>query len=715
MANKNILIKIQVNDKASPEIKNTGNAVDGLAKSVKLLTIAEQKEFIISEKARIKKTAQINMLKQQAAAQLQVAAANNANKASAGLNNAILLETGRLASDVSYGFQGIANNLGQIISLFQIGAKNAGGFKAQLLDLKNQFFGVGGLLIGVQLLISFLPQIQKWFQKSAKAALGFSGAFDELASKVGNSAGNFEIYIKTLQSSTKSEKEKKDAIESLNKEFPEYISSLEKANISLDDVKNKTDDATLANDDYRKSIIKLAMSQAAQAKIQEISAEVVEKLKVRQIELQKLGLTEESLARDRSQSIGGEFLLDEKRKRDAAISRLQAETEEHKKFLADKEKEIDVLLGFVDIQVKSTKTLTELKKAFVAGELNFDKEIEKSAARVSKSLQENKDKQIQIEADSVIELARIRQQDFADRQQKRVDAIKNDEDRAKAQIKINIEIAESEASLNTYIEQIQKEAERKKNARNLADQEKAYAQLEKLQGIELESRLKFNIAMEDMDLNRIEKQRDLNELATKNKIDLLNRELSHAESVGNSTIAIQEKINNVNAASNRASIKLDEIEFETKKEHLMDLGSAIVEFAGESSTAGKAVSIAMAIVNTEEAITEALTLPYPFNFVAAATVGLRGASSIRKILSTKIPGKEPSNSGASGGETVNAPDFNVVGTSETSQLAQAVGQTSQSQVVKAYVVGSEITSQQEFDRTKELTSPQDYENYRIIN
>jgi hypothetical protein len=334
----------------------------------------------------------------------------------------------------------------------------------------------------------------------------------------------------------------------------------------------------------------------------------------------------------------------------------------------------------------------------VAGDLDFDNEIVKSMARVSSSLAFNEELKIKIQSESQKKLARIRQQDFADRQQKRVDAIKNDEDRAKAQIAVDASIAESQASLNAYLIQIDKEAERRKNARNLADQEKAYAQLEKLQGIELESRLKFDIAMEDMDLNRIEKQRDLNELATENKIKLLNRELSHAESVGNSTIAIQEKINNVNAESIRASIKLDEIEFETKKEHLMDLGSAIVEFAGESSTAGKAVSIAMAIVNTEEAITEALTLPSPFNFVAAAAVGLKGASSIRRILSTKIPGKEPSNSGASGeGGAVNAPDFNVVGTSETSQLAQAVGGREDS-VVRAFVVGSEITSQQELDR-----------------
>ena len=53
--------------------------------------------------------------------------------------------------------------------------------------------------------------------------------------------------------------------------------------------------------------------------------------------------------------------------------------------------------------------------------------------------------------------------------------------------------------------------------------------------------------------------------------------------------------------------------------------------------------------------------------------------------------------GAAGGGIVNASDFNVVGTSETSQLAQAVGERRDS-LVRAYVVGSEITSQQEFDR-----------------
>ena len=47
--------------------------------------------------------------------------------------------------------------------------------------------------------------------------------------------------------------------------------------------------------------------------------------------------------------------------------------------------------------------------------------------------------------------------------------------------------------------------------------------------------------------------------------------------------------------------------------------------------------------------------------------------------------------------SVEAPDFNVVGESQVSQLAQSVsGQVTKP--VKAFVVGKEITSQQELDR-----------------
>jgi len=73
--------------------------------------------------------------------------------------------------------------------------------------------------------------------------------------------------------------------------------------------------------------------------------------------------------------------------------------------------------------------------------------------------------------------------------------------------------------------------------------------------------------------------------------------------------------------------------------------------------------------------------------------------SIANILATTLTSfKNPSGgAGAGGGVSVEAPDFNVVGASPESQLAQTVaGQ--QAAPLKAFVVGKEITTQQEFDR-----------------
>ena len=56
-------------------------------------------------------------------------------RAQSGLNNAILLEAGRLASDASYGFTAIANNLSQIISLGSSFVAATGSFSTAMMEL----------------------------------------------------------------------------------------------------------------------------------------------------------------------------------------------------------------------------------------------------------------------------------------------------------------------------------------------------------------------------------------------------------------------------------------------------------------------------------------------------------------------------------------------------------------------------------------------------
>ena len=72
-------------------------------------------------------------------------------------------------------------------------------------------------------------------------------------------------------------------------------------------------------------------------------------------------------------------------------------------------------------------------------------------------------------------------------------------------------------------------------------------------------------------------------------------------------------------------------------------------------------------------------------------------ASTAAALKSVNTGKPLSGGGAGGGRTIQAPDFNVVGASQAQQLAETVaGQ--QAKPIKAFVVGKDISTQQELDR-----------------
>lgn len=114
----------------------------------------------------------------------------------------------------------------------------------------------------------------------------------------------------------------------------------------------------------------------------------------------------------------------------------------------------------------------------------------------------------------------------------------------------------------------------------------------------------------------------------------------------------------------------------------------------------------MATMNTREAFTAALGMkPYSvFNIAQAGAVLAAGFAQVREILKTKIPGKGGSGAGGSTGPTtLEAPDFNIVGASAQSQLAQTIA-GAEAQPVRAFVVGKDITTQQELDRNVTRTA-----------
>ena len=78
----------------------------------------------------------------------------------------------------------------------------------------------------------------------------------------------------------------------------------------------------------------------------------------------------------------------------------------------------------------------------------------------------------------------------------------------------------------------------------------------------------------------------------------------------------------------------------TKKATLEMGAAAAIKIAGEGSALGKSVAVAMAVMNTKEAVTAALGMkPYgPWNIAQAIATGVFGMTQVQGILSTPIPG-----------------------------------------------------------------------------
>ena len=138
----------------------------------------------------------------------------------------------------------------------------------------------------------------------------------------------------------------------------------------------------------------------------------------------------------------------------------------------------------------------------------------------------------------------------------------------------------------------------------------------------------------------------------------------------------------------------------------------IIGIAGEQSAVGKAAAVASATMNTYQAATNALAntpAPPPFPQIAAGIAIVSGLMNVKKILSTKTP----AGGGGGGGATPTAPAMPSGPIYDPNAALQAASgaQTQNNQItlgqqngstgapiIKAYVVSSDMSSQQEKDK-----------------
>lgn len=278
---------------------NSGKAQVGLEdtkKSVSKLQAAQEKlNYELSEEA--KELAKVNaLISANKAANNQAAFAskeygetirqtqkNTKNyRTQAGLNNAILLETGRLASDASFGFTAMANNLSQIVSLGGSFIATTGSFSTAMGQLVKSLWGVGGLLLGFQVLIGLLQS--KRFLEFISTLGGVTAAMQALNKATKEATG---VYGKQI-----------GKLETLARLLEDDNVTQEQRVMILDEVKKGNKDLNIELDDQNKLTEESVKQINARIDVLKVQAETqalisaIEKERVKQIEAENKSITE---------------------------------------------------------------------------------------------------------------------------------------------------------------------------------------------------------------------------------------------------------------------------------------------------------------------------------------------------------------------------------------------------------------------------------------
>ena len=144
-----------------------------------------------------------------------------------------------------------------------------------------------------------------------------------------------------------------------------------------------------------------------------------------------------------------------------------------------------------------------------------------------------------------------------------------------------------------------------------------------------------------------------------------------------------------------SSVAISEMEAEEKRKNLMLTGIALEtlsNIAGQETQAGKALASAGALINTYLAASDALkSVPFPFNFVAAAAVVANGLATVKRINETEVPGE------GGGGTTAASPvSFQSPTITDASAVQSIAPQVQPAQpAIQAYVVSGDVRSSNE--------------------
>lgn len=676
-----------------------------------------------------------------------------------GLNNAILQEAGRAASDLRFGFNGVANNVGQLASLFGSLINTSDSVVTSLKNLGKSLLGTGGILIAVQLLIAYGDRIYNFFTGISESAAKAEKSLKKITETVQGQRRELLGYIEVLKTAGLEEDVRYNALKELEKVVPELTKNNNDQKISLEQL-------TLEVEEYIKQQRLRAELDAIISDNQEVFAERERILRVqRQLdiakdkgdyeELRKIYLENTSFF-DQFDSSGGGII--------GQFFNKQADFAESFKTLSEGtlEEYSAVVERIIEIESQLTARPDDEKSGRARGRNKANEKIFKEGLLQLEKLEQSY-REKAIDQDLLTEEEKIENQRQADlkglqitvdnfearelvrlnayikeingrkltdaKKQELIDKAnlafissieKSEEDAAKVRVQIN-------ANTNTKLDKLERKRTENINsqydqqiedARSLADEKERLALLEFTDPNSLtfaREQLDLTIRQTDAEKERIAalivaEDQNILSMAIKLESEDLGEEERSALEVGfadalTNRAKLDSEYTKVSIKNSTDRRKIAQAEENARVQGFTVVGNAMTAFAklaGEDTKAGKALAVSGALISTylsaqkafESQFKPLATVDSPVRgAIAAAAAVASGLANVKAILAV-----DPSGTTSSGSSTsVQAPNFNVVGTSSVDQLAQTVaGQTNEP--IKAYVVGKDVTNQQELDR-----------------
>lgn len=256
-----------------------------------------------------------------------------------------------------------------------------------------------------------------------------------------------------------------------------------------------------------------------------------------------------------------------------------------------------------------------------------------------------------------------------------------------------IALQKEELEITNTISDAEKERRLSQLEFEASQEENELLKLEKLQeNFELEN----EIILEDL-----ERKREIYAEGTQARVDAEQDYLTRKQEIDNKITA------NEKAQADERK-RIDELVSDAKINIAQRSLTLLSELAGKGSKIGKGIAVTQATISGIEGVQKAyttaqgspITALFPaYPVIQAGLAGAFSALQIKKILATKTDGSGGSGGGGAATPSAPPPSFNLVQGTDSNQIAESISSNNE-RPTQAFVVGSNVTTQQELDRNK---------------